>query len=73
MDKLRTVAKSRLNERIDILSTDAASSVRHVITEVYGRFSASRRWQKGYSSGGLSSSGTISSILSCFRSRSEAI
>ena len=39
VDQIRTVAKSRLRERIDIISSETAASVRHVITEMYGLLS----------------------------------
>jgi mRNA interferase MazF len=36
VDQIRAVAKTRLGERIDVLGEGAATSVRHVITEMYG-------------------------------------
>jgi mRNA interferase MazF len=41
VDQIRAVAKSRLGVRIDVLGADVASSVRHVITEMYGLLSVS--------------------------------
>ncbi len=36
VDQIRAVAKTRLGERIDVLGGSVATSVRHVITEMYG-------------------------------------
>jgi mRNA interferase MazF len=36
VDQIRTIAKARIGERIDILDSGVAASVRHVITEMYG-------------------------------------
>ena len=41
VDQIRAVAKSRLGARIDVLDAEAASSVRHIITEMYGLLSIS--------------------------------
>jgi mRNA interferase MazF len=41
VDQIRAVAKSRLGARIAVLDADVASSVRHVITEMYGLLSVS--------------------------------
>ena len=36
VDQIRAIAKTRLGERIDVLGGSVATSVRHVITEMYG-------------------------------------
>jgi mRNA interferase MazF len=41
VDQIRTIAKSRIGERLDMLDSGVAASVRHVITEMYGVLSVS--------------------------------
>ena len=36
VDQIRTISKTRLNKKIDQLSSDDASQLRRIITEMYG-------------------------------------
>ncbi|MBU0481130.1 MAG: type II toxin-antitoxin system PemK/MazF family toxin [Proteobacteria bacterium] len=36
VDQIRTISKSRLRQKIDLLSTSQASQLRRIITEMYG-------------------------------------